>query len=1223
MRAVPVDDLAVQLGLVVLPFHPETRRSGTLGWLEPGEDIVFLRDGIAEPIRRFTLAHELGHFVLHRQHQSERDSLEDENALALCDGADLDSPLDGLAADEVLRAGQVYSGKARRESEANSFAASLLLPSAPLLRRFAALSAAAPTTRARRLLTQRLAAEFGVSEEVLLRRLTALLARGPDDDGHDDEVPGEGSPAPRAELPLDAWQREAARSETPALIVAGPGTGKTSTLVARVAHLVRERGVPADAILALTFSNKAAGEMRERLTALLASASSTSTPLTLPAVSTIHAFCGDLLRRYGPLVGLRPDFRLIGAADGYFLLRRLADDLVLSRYQPLGAPAFHFPTLLAAISRAKDELCDAQRYADAAAAMRAAAETPEQRDAAAQAVEVAAVYTAYEAALSASGDADFGDLIRLTVQLLDERPEILTELRVHFQHVLVDEFQDINRAMGVLFHTLAGERGPLWAVGDADQAIYRFRGASPANLARFTREYPGAHIHTLRRNYRSVPAVLHAAAGVAGTVLGAGERPPLEASRSAGTAAALTLASAAVEDAELSGLADAIQRRVAAGRSLGDQVVLCRTRRQCQRVARFLQDAGISVRLTAPLLEQDDIKDVLAVVALLADRSGAGLLRAGRISDHAFSLADARAVLAAAQGPRATPPALLLSEQDTVPGLTPAGRSGLARLGKVLGELRRSPDIATGLARYFFALTGIGARLLAGVPAGDPSSPSSAAHFARLFALGRAFDEARRSQTDAATPNGRSADWAGFLEYVRVMAMLRQEAAGADEAAAEEASSLRVLTVHASKGLEFPVVYLPGLADRRFPSQRRADPAPLPPGLEDADAPATTPEQSHLAEEACLFYVALTRARDELVLSYAERYGRMRYRPSPFLAPVSRALGDQLAYARWEGVPTAPLAAEQASRHERELPVTGSELPLRPSAIETYRRCPRQFAYRYVYGLRPAEVGLATLRRSLHDTLTTLHAGFAATGRDRPSGDGESASAVPSLEEAVALFESSWMAALREESRVPAGPDADALSADVRANGPEPFSELYLRHGREVVQRAWEELARGRSGASTPEASRTQQAEATFDHTVAVRVGQREVAVTLDRVERLPHETAAAAGQRGRQAARDTTQQPVRIVRHRFGRNAAGAAPDVRTLFYSLAAEQGYAAAAEVVTHNLSTGELEAVEPHSKKLVRLREEVDALLGEMQSGVYPARPDPQTCQSCPFLLICPA
>jgi hypothetical protein len=129
------------------------------------------------------------------------------------------------------------------------------------------------------------------------------------------------------------------------------------------------------------------------------------------------------------------------------------------------------------------------------------------------------------------------------------------------------------------------------------------------------------------------------------------------------------------------------------------------------------------------------------------------------------------------------------------------------------------------------------------------------------------------------------------------------------------------------------------------------------------------------------------------------------------------------------------------------------------------------------------------------------------------------------------------------------------------------------------------------------------------------------VAVTLDRVERLPRE--AAAGERIRRAGHGESPQPVRIVRHRFGRNAAGSTPDLRTLFYSLAAEQGYAATAEIVTHNLSTGELEAVEPNSKKLARLREEVDELLGEMQSGVYPARPDLQTCQSCPFLLICPA
>ena len=181
-------------------------------------------------------------------------------------------------------------------------------------------------------------------------------------------------------------------------MIAGPGTGKTSTLVGRVAYLVRERGVATDSILALTFSNKAASEMRERLRALLATPElgedALRLPAPLPTISTIHAFCGDLLRRYAPLVGLRPDFRLMTDTEGYFLLRELSSALAMRHYQPLAAPAQHFPALLAAISRAKDELCAADEYAIAATTMATVALTLEEREAAEKALEVAEVYAA-------------------------------------------------------------------------------------------------------------------------------------------------------------------------------------------------------------------------------------------------------------------------------------------------------------------------------------------------------------------------------------------------------------------------------------------------------------------------------------------------------------------------------------------------------------------------------------------------------------------------------------------------------------------------------------------------------------------------------------------------------------------------------------------------------------------------------------------------------------
>lgn len=1202
--ATAVDELAYALGVTTLSFHPDTRRRGTLGWLEPGEDVVFLREGLPDPVRRFTLAHELGHFLLHR---SSRKTDEAASALDLCDGDDLDTPLEALATgDELLRPGQAYSARARRESEANVFAAVLLLPAETLLRRYREASGSRRSPRSRRALLRSLAGEFGVSEDVLLRRLTGLLA-GAERDREDLASVPEGAPGAgeRSRASLDPWQEAASRSETPALIVAGPGTGKTSTLVARVAYLVRERGIRPENILALTFSNKAAREMSQRLQVLLASDADDTGDVSAPTVSTIHAFCGDLLRRYGPLVGIRPDFRLVSDTDGYFLLRRLADQPLLSRYQPLAAPAMHFPTLLGAISRAKDELRAPDDYASAADALVAAAQTPEEHEAAEKTREVAAVYTAYQAELSARGDADFGDMIRLAVTLLCDHPDVLAQVGAQYSQVLVDEFQDINRAMGVLLRTLAGPDGPLWAVGDADQAIYRFRGASPANLTRFTSDYPAARVHSLRRNYRSVPAVLESAAALASDFMVGDERVPLEATRTTPNGPTVTLATARDEATELAGLTAAIRSRYNHGRSLADQVVLCRTRRQCQRVARALLDAALPARIVTPLLEQDEVKDVLGVVSLLVDTSGAGLLRAGRVTDHAFTHADARIVLDEARRRGMSPRALLAAGLADVEGLSPTGREGLRRLDTLLLELRQSPDVATGLARYVFGLTTLGDALF--IEHGDvEATRTRAGRFAQLLGMARAFEDAQRAQPNRRGRHSNQADWAGFVDYVRVMSVLRQDGAGSiEDAPAAEADAVRVLTVHGSKGLEFPVVYLPGLADRRFPAQRRGNLAPLPPTLLGDDEPPADLAAEHLAEEANLFYVALTRARDELILSHAERYGRQSARPSVFLRPLQRVLGERLHTIRWDVVPV-PVGTDAARSQRFERLTPPADLPLRQSAIEIYRRCPRQYAYRYIYGLRPSEIGLATLRSALHDTLHTLGADVDTTHAAAPAA---------SEDDALALFEEAWQAAVRRARR-DAGDAADAES--VGAEESEPFTEMYRRHGREVVRRAWTELAQEQPD-EAPLAPPAARASASFDHTVTVRMGQRDIAVTLDRVERtLQREAAHGGGPRSPGAE----PQPVRFVRHRLGSGGSND-PDLRTLFYSLAAEQGKGAPVEIVNHNLTTGELEPVTLDPRKLARLREQVGELLADMESGIYPPRPDPMTCQNCPFLLICPA
>ncbi|HLZ20783.1 MAG TPA: ATP-dependent helicase [Ktedonobacterales bacterium] len=1208
--ATPLDTLAERLGVDVLLFNPEAQRHGVLGWLEPGENVIYLRTGLPRPIRQFTLAHELGHYVLHRRNDttasysaelSGSDAPPDLSAREDCDDRDLDTPIDPLSAtDETLRPGQAYSARARRESEANIFAATLLLPPARLLAAYRE-SGGAGIKAPRRL--RALADYFGVSEDVLLRQLGALLTPAT---ATESEHPRASNGGGRVAT-LDSWQRAAAESETPALVVAGPGTGKTSTLVARVAYLVAERGIPPHQILALTFSNKAAREMRERLDQLLGAArAGDEGRIALPTISTLHAFCGDLLRSYAPNAGLRPDFRLVSETDGYFLLRELASTLRLAHYQPLSAPAMHFPALLAAISRAKDELCEPDEYAAIAARMREDARTAEERGVAERAAEVAEIYHAYQATLEARGDADFGDMIRLAVRVLREHPDVLAEVRMRYQHVLVDEFQDINRAMGVLLQTLAGESGPLWAVGDADQAIYRFRGASPANLSRFASEYPTARIHTLRQNYRSHPAILDAAAALASARLdgGAQSHEPLHSVR--GGDGTITLAIAPDEAAELAGLVEAIRAREASGRPLRAQVVLCRTRRQCQKVAAALQAAGVRTRLAVPMLEHVEIKDVLAVLSLLVELSGMGILRAGNLADHAFTAAEARALLAAARARHVSPVILMRSLPPDLPGISPAGYAGMAALRETLAELHAAPDVATGLARYVFELTSIGDHLLdAGAP-GERRAVAGA--MAQLLALARAYDDRRQAQNTQAGA-GMRADWAGFLDYVRIVAALRQEAgANADELGGDTEDGVRVLTVHGSKGLEFPVVYLPGLVDRRFPIQRRGTSAPLPALVAHTPAPASEAE-AHLTEEACLFYVAMTRARDELILSRAEMYGRMHYRPSPFLAPIEARLGDRPRRERWDAPALAQASTQQAAGPEEGAPAPDGT-PVSISAIETYNRCPRQYAYRYLYRLRTREVGLATLRHALHETLDALHM------RTESSVAGEAGTV--SLEEAHKLFEERWLAVLeRERGEVSGLGDGEQASVMAGVNeayqtAPDPFLEVYRHHGKAIVERSWRQISEARAVEL-----RTQ-----YDAGVTVRVGDQEVTVTLDRVEHRDGPDGTN-GRASRTARARGEEAPIRIVRHRIGRAEMEQA-DLRTLLYELAAQQSASPARpELQQQNLTTGETGSIRLEGRKLERLRERLDELLAGMRGGAYPPKPDPMVCPTCPFFLICPA
>lgn len=1202
-ESTPVDAIAAWLELEIATFHPHDYPQGTYGYLEPDEDLIWLCRDLGSTLRRFTLAHELGHVVLHRSpaqqppllraldmlaadadraalfhSEAGRAGLPDDNH---CEQPDVQEEISAFSErdqfEETLGSGQSYDPRSQRELAANIFAAELLMPRERL--RALYLDEGVPPAT--------LAALFDVSTAAMLNRLVGLLEEQPS--LHPARTSAQEERSATTSRQFDEFQQAAIQANTPALIVAGPGSGKTSTLIGRVEYLVSSQQAPPERILALTFSRKAAQEMRDRL---LAALSKNGAPAhSAPLVSTFHAFCADTLRAYGERVGLRADFALVDESEGYFILCREATHTHLQHYWNIANPAFYFPHILRAISRAKDELVTPDDYRRLAQLMLEQAGDEEGLAKAQKALEVAGLYELYESSLQRRGDTDFGGLIMLTTQLLQQQPDALAALRERYSHILVDEFQDINRASGVLLRLLAGEEQRVWVVGDANQAIYGFRGASPANIAQFQQDYPGAVVLPLSRNYRSRPDIValaehfrrqqlepepttsHDSAG--GSLAGA-----IEAARPPHDDVYVTLAVAPDNAAELHGLVEDARAKLASGYTYQDIVVLCRTRSWVKKVTAALVAANLPVVERASMIEREYIKDLLSLALLVADPSGMGILRAARLPEHPLSQADVEALMLAAREQH-TPLGLLIYRGDTAPGMSSAGRHALLRLSAILQTLlRQAPNVWSLLAHYLFLETSIIRRLLV------EHSPANQAmltdymtflHVARRYDQKQQAERARRGESEQAPAIQEQVG--DFLSYIRVLLTLGgldSESGNRQNASNEEqdTATMRVMTVHASKGLEFPVVYLPQLRQQNFPTRKHADVVPAPSGML---APECEGELAHESGESCLFYVAVTRARDELALSYSERNGKQKAKPSQYLdALLVGASPERLRQVCWlsPDASSAEPALETVADEDdiAAAPQPGpafiaavKPLTLHSSAIETYQRCPRQYMYGTIYGFKSEEHAYRMFHKATQQTLETLQEQFAGANGQQ-SGTQESAQEV---------YTQHWN--------------------DLEADGL-PFASLYKQHGQEVadlLRRKLEE--RG-------------QTEWTLHSDFTVDLAGKTIHVTVDRVEE-PQGDA-----------------PTKFIRTRFGKGKSQTKPaaGVRELLYSHASRQRLPGRAiEVQAHNLSTGEIIPIKLTAKKEQSLLAEIVQAISGLDRDAYPPKPSDFSCPTCPFFLICPA
>ena len=1241
----PLETITRWLDLEVATFHHTDEPEGTYGYLDPQENLIWLRRDLPDTLRRFTLAHELGHAMLHRAVSPHVQPLfetirastapsttgEEVSQENLCSTDDVReeviSPLFQEQAEELPGPGVTYDPRSQRELAANIFAAELLMPLERVRELF--LSRDTPPSR--------LASIFQVSQSAMLNRLADLVMGKVEDGkrkaGEQDKKVGDASvPSPPHRPPppvpnegevleddkgrvwmeqYDKFQRAAIEARTPALIVAGPGSGKTSTLIGRAAYLIREEGVAPEHILALTFSRKAAQEMQERLDRLLAPTDDTATP----KVSTFHAFCAELLRNYGGLVGLRADFAFIDDAEGYFLLRRMAAELPLRHYQNLAHPAASFPDLLGAISRAKDELVTPERYRQLAQAMLEQAQDEKQQEQAEKALEVAAVYRLYQQRLDQQGDTDFGGLIMLAVQLLEEHPAVRAELYEQYRHILVDEFQDMNRASGVLLRLLAGEERSVWVVGDANQAIYGFRGASPANIASFHEDYPGALVLPLARNYRSRPDIVNLA--------DAFRRQQLEAEAQSGavqTARAtqpepyITLANAPDETSEFNGIISDMRHKHEQGYDYRDMVVLCRTRSLARKVTRALVAANLPVIERGGMLEQQHIRNLLGVLMLLTGSGEMGILRAARLNDHLLSQQDIEMLLLAghgsSNGEQKHSLATLLLRNDAPAALSDAGRQSLARLSTILRTMRTSCNsVWMLLAHYLLIESSIGRALLAedvdeatnqggGKPRpypvrSDMQTEALRADYNSLLQMARYYDQqqqtlrqqrreqaiARGEEPEPVTTPDIEEQAKGFLDYITVLLSLRQDGGSRRESESNDGEELpdviRVMTVHASKGLEFPVVYLPGIVKTRFPSTRRWQPAPPPRGL---TAESSDEERAHESGEACLFYVATTRARDHLVISYANRYGKVNRSRSSYIDALLAGVTDERAVRIiWPKSEESISTASENDENDESVSIQPDEAFIevmkprtwRSNDIEAYQRCPRQYLYSSIYRFHSESHAYQLFWRATGETLDELQKQIAAS---RENGSG--AAHLPTEEEARQLYTRCWQSS----------------EGHMR-----PFGSMYEEHGHEVTQLLRHKLMQ----------SDNSQWQLRPQYTV--EVAGKTVEVTVDRVE-----TPAQAG------------EPVKFVKTGFGRRKDKVDPSTRELLYARASRQHHPAQpVELRFHNMSTGETFEIALKEKKEQKLYEELVQAMAAMERSEFPPKPDARTCPGCPFFLICPA
>ncbi len=957
----------------------------------------------------------------------------------------------------------------------------------------------------------------------------------------------------------------------PLLIVAGAGTGKTTVLTKRYGHLLSQ-GLTTENILALTFTEKASTEMEDRVLSLL--------PVGTYDfwISTFHGFCERILEAHGLEIGLPNDPRILTPADAWLMLRRRLHELPLHFYKPLGNPTKFLRAILQHISRAKDEGVTWEMYA---AYVKRLEEHPDEvggMDEVLRLQELARVYEAYQKMMWDEGSIDFGDLILETLRLFRERPSILKNYQTQFREIFVDEFQDTNGAQYELIKLLAGDKRRLTVVGDDDQAIYKFRGASLANIMQFREDFPDAKTVALIQNYRSKKEILDLAYAsiehnnphrLECQLQETGLSKKLIAERGDGGRVTFVWAESVEDEAE-----EVVERiRLLKAQDEGvlwsDIAILVRSNDGADPFVQALLGAGIPFQFFAlrGLYAKQPIVDIFAYLTLLDGvHDSTSVWRAFGTDPYRLSPDDLFALTHEAQDRRG----ISLWDATVLAGSGALRKTlseqGVKTVRQFVEDIRKLAETAQRQPplRVFqetLQTTGYLTQVM------QKTEREKREHLQWLNALS---DRIRRYEqaTHAPTLRGFLDEWKQEMESGEEGSLANDPEAGPD--------MVKIMTIHGAKGLEFKHVFVVSMVDQRFPTRPRSDALPLPDGLIRERLPEG---DVHIEEERRLLYVALTRAKETLTLTGASNYGGTRAKkPSSFLAEMGYEVAESKKQKQTDA---RALSLPQQPAHQDERTLYTLKKRFSFTQLAAFRKCPLQYKFEHVYRIPKFGTYQKSFGQSLHlvfQRMLELHRTREAGLRQptlfqQPQGGAPSTgSFLVTHEEAQTLLDEAWIDEWYED----------------RAQ-----HDTYKREGRAAVERFY--------------ASMQQQVptvlELEKDFTLVL--GQHSIKGKIDRIDVLPDGSCHIVDYKtGRAKDTLTTEDKEQLWLYQVALEGRGA--KVGRLTY------------EYVLHGAAQ-EVEVLQDEKKDafLSALEERMDDILVSQ----FEPRPDVHACRYCDFRFMC--